>query len=399
MDSLRTLFRIGTGPSSSHTMGPRIAAERFRNRVPGATSFRVTLLGSMAATGKGHLTDEALHQALAPAPVEIVWRPEVVPAFHPNGLRFQALDGEGAVMDEWTVYSVGGGSIAEEGMSFENDDIYPLTSMSEILRWADGAGKKLSDYVFEYEGEDIWRFLEMVWRTMETAIGRGLETEGALPGILRLQRKAATLHARAQDTRGFVGEANLVYAYALAVAEENAAGGVVVTAPTCGSAGVVPAVLKFLRESRNISHERLLRALATAGLVGLIVKTNGSISGAEVGCQGEVGTASAMAAAAAAQILGGSNYQVEYAAEMALEHNLGLTCDPVAGLVQIPCIERNAIAAMKALSCAAFAVLSDGRHRVTFDTAVETMLRTGRDLAASYRETSEGGLAGSVSVS
>jgi len=228
---------------------------------------------------------------------------------------------------------------------------------------------------------------------MKEAIAEGLEQEGVLPGTLKVARKASTYYVKANNVGLVFGQIGLAFAYALAVSEQNASGGKVVTAPTCGSCGVLPAVLMFLQKQYNFSDKRILNALATAGLIGNLIKTNASISGAEVGCQGEIGTACAMAAGAAIQLLGGSPAQIEYAAEMGLEHHLGLTCDPIGGYVQIPCIERNAVAAARALECASYSMFSDGKHRIPFDTVVETMNITGRDLQASYRETSTGGLA------
>ena len=396
MQTIRYLYRIGTGPSSSHTMGPRRAAEKFLKANPESPRYRVTLMGSLAATGKGHLTNVAIQDSFAGKEMELVWKPEIVPAYHPNGMLFESLDQEGNLLSKSMVYSIGGGDLVIEGNEHKYKTIYPLTTMNDILEWAESTGKPLWEYVIEHEGEEIWRYLEEVWETMISAIERGLNHEGVLPGSLKLQRKASSHHARALDSKGILGSINMAYSFALAVSEENASGGTVVTAPTCGASGVLPGVLYFLKETREISRSKIIKALATAALVGNIVKFNGSISGAEVGCQGEVGTACAMSAAAATQILGGTKYQIEYAAEMALEHNLGLTCDPVDGLVQIPCIERNAMATTKSLSCAAYALLSDGRHRVSFDTVVETMLQTGKDLAIGYRETSESGLAEAV---
>lgn len=395
MKSLRELYRIGLGPSSSHTMGPRFAAEAFAPTIAGAAAIRVTLYGSLAATGRGHLTDRVVATPFAPRPVEIVWRPEQVLPLHPNGLRFEALDAAGNVLAERTVYSVGGGALLDDQGRPEGSgpDVYPYGGMDEVLRVTGREGLLLWELVGRHEEASIWPYLGEVWATMKRAIQAGLDTEGRLPGSLNVPRKASAYHARAQNMAGYFGQTALQFAYALAVSEENAAGGEVVTAPTCGACGVLPAVLLFLQQQSKLSEEKMLHALATAGLVGNIVKRNASISGAEVGCQGEVGTACAMAAAAAAQLLGGSVRQIEYAAEMGLEHHLGLTCDPIGGYVQIPCIERNAVAAVRAVDCAAFALLSDGRHIVSFDDVVRTMAETGRDLKSSYRETAEGGLA------
>lgn len=393
MQSIKEIFRIGYGPSSSHTMGPGRAARFFMDGHPGMTRFRVTLYGSLALTGRGHGTDEAIRKVAGDAvEAEIVWQPGESLPRHPNGMRFEALDGE-RVTDSWEVYSVGGGALWDDKGTFDGEEVYPDVKMADVLEWCQREGRSLSEYVEAHEGPGIYDHLERVWRVMQDAIRNGLENEGVLPGTLRLARKAAAYHARARQSAGTLRHMGLVFAAALAVAEENAGGGLVVTAPTCGAAGVVPSVLYFLRQDQDISDHRVLKGLATAGLIGNIVKTHGSISGAEVGCQGELGTACAMAAGAAAQILGGSPMQVEYAAEMGFEHNLGLTCDPVGGYVQIPCIERNAFISQKARECAIYALFSDGRHKVSFDDVVETMMQTGRDMQAKYRETGLGGLA------
>ena len=395
MKSIRELYRIGTGPSSSHTMGPRHASQIFADKNPTAARFEVTLYGSLAATGKGHLTDVAVMDTLSPvAPTEIIWQPSVFLPFHPNGMKFVAFDAAGNEMDNWTVYSIGGGELAEEGARGAlSPDVYNMSTMSDIQKWCEDTGKSYWEYVEECEGPEIWEYLAKVWNTMSSAVERGLDREGVLPGPLSLRRRAATYHVRASGYKSNLQSRGLVFAYALAVSEENASGGEIVTAPTCGSCGVVPAVLYHLKKSRDFSDARIYRALATAGLIGNVVKTNASIAGAEVGCQGEVGVACAMAAAAANQLFGGSPAQIEYAAEMGLEHHLGMTCDPVCGLVQIPCIERNAYAAARALDANLYSAFTDGGHRVSFDRVVEVMKQTGHDLPSIYKETGEGGLA------
>ncbi|MBQ8673094.1 MAG: L-serine ammonia-lyase [Bacteroides sp.] len=397
MKSIKELYRIGTGPSSSHTMGPRKAAEIFLSKHPEAAAFRVTLYGSLAATGKGHMTDVAIIDTLqAKAPVEINWEPKIFLPFHPNGMTFVATDHEGHESTPWTVFSIGGGALAEEstqGSSIETPEVYEMSRMTEILNWCERTGKSYWEYVKECEESDIWDYLQEVWKTMQEAVKRGLDAEGVLPGPLNLRRKASTYYIKACGYKQSLQSRGLVFSYALAVSEENASGGVIVTAPTCGSCGVVPAVLYHLAKSRDFSDMRILRALATAGLIGNIVKQNASISGAEAGCQAEVGTACSMASAAANQLFGGSPAQIEYAAEMGLEHHLGMTCDPVCGLVQIPCIERNAYAAARALDANLYSSFTDGIHRVSFDRAVEVMKETGNDLPSLYKETSEGGLA------
>jgi L-serine dehydratase len=376
-------------------MGPRKAAEMFLERHPEAASFEVTLYGSLAATGRGHMTDVAIIDTLKPhAPVEIVWQPAIFLPFHPNGMTFRSKDAEGTVTDEWTVFSVGGGALAEEGKkNTSTPEIYDMNKMSSILYWCERTGRNYWEYVKQCEEPDIWDYLMEVWQTMREAVERGLDQEGVLPGPLNLRRKASTYFIKANGYRDNLRSRGLVFAYALAVSEENASGGKIVTAPTCGSCGVVPAVLYHLQKSRDFSDVRILRALATAGLVGNIVKHNASISGAEAGCQAEVGVACAMASSAASQLFGGSPAQIEYAAEMSLEHHLGMTCDPVCGLVQIPCIERNAYAAARALDANTYSAFTDGSHRVSFDKVVEVMKQTGHDLPSLYKETSTGGLA------
>lgn len=392
MKSITELFRIGLGPSSSHTMGPRNATEIFLKRHPEAASFEITLFGSLAATGKGHMTDKAILDLIPSA--TILWEPQTFLPFHPNGMCFRSKDQQGKVTDEWTVFSIGGGALAEEGAkSIETRDVYDMDSLTEILKYCEWSGKCYWEYVEECEGPAIWDYLREVWQVMREAVERGIDAEGVLPGPLNLRRKAANYYVRATGYKDNLRTRGLVFAYALAVSEENAAGGRIVTAPTCGSCGVLPGVLYHLWKSKDFSEQRILRALATAGLIGNVVKQNASISGAEVGCQGEVGVACAMAAAAANQLFGGSPAQIEYAAEMGLEHHLGMTCDPVCGMVQIPCIERNAYAAARALDSNIYATFSDGVHRVSFDKVVEVMKQTGHDLPSLYKETAQGGLA------
>ncbi|MDE6556706.1 MAG: L-serine ammonia-lyase [Duncaniella sp.] len=396
MQSIRQLYKIGNGPSSSHTMGPLKAAQEFAAAHPDATRFEVTLYGSLAATGKGHLTDVAILNALRPtAPADIIWEPETVLPFHTNGMKFRALAAEGFELASETVYSIGGGDIVREGESRLDAEahIYPLEKIADIQAWAEKSGRSYWEYVQEYEGSDVWDYLSEVWQVMREAVERGLEAEGVLPGGLGVRRKAVSYYMHACGHTEALRSRGLVYAYALAVSEENASGGKIVTAPTCGSCGVLPGVLYHLFTSKNFSERRILRALATAGLFGAVVKHNASVSGAEVGCQGEVGVACAMAAAAASQLFGGTPAQIEYSAEMGLEHHLGLTCDPVCGLVQIPCIERNAYAAARALDSNLYASFSDGHHSVSFDRIVEVMKQTGHDLPSIYKETAKGGLA------
>jgi len=394
MKSLRELFRIGLGPSSSHTMGPHNAASLWKKTHGEAASFQVSLYGSLCATGKGHLTDKAILDALAPVPTEIFWIREALPE-HPNGMKFEALNSSGNSLDAQVFFSVGGGAVKsrEEMLASRKNEgeTYPLSSMESLLEWRQKTGNPLWKYVEECEDESFDDYLREVWQAMKESIFRGLSSHQAIPGPLHLERKAFRVYQQAKRLEN--KRTSLMAAYALAVSEENASGGRVVTAPTCGSCGVVPALLYYLEQELSLPEEEILHALAVAGLVGNLAKTNASISGAEVGCQGEVGVACAMASAAAAYLLGGTSLHIEYAAEMGLEHHLGLTCDPVAGLVQIPCIERNVMASLRALTCGEYALLTDGKHHVSLDQVILTMNRTGHDLPSIYRETASGGLA------
>ena len=393
MESIRELYRIGHGPSSSHTMGPRKASERFLIKNKNANHFEVILYGSLAATGLGHLTDLAIKDTFKDFQCKIVWQPKIFLPKHPNALKFTAFNSDETVLDEWTAYSVGGGTIIDDETETETIQIYPHKNLLEIMNWCNQNGKQYWEYVEEFEGKEIWNFLDEVWVAMRESIARGLTRDGVLPGILKLPRKAQSYYNKGKHYAAPFKRRAQLFSYALAVSEENAAGGKIVAAPTCGACGVLPAVLEYAGKVYESDKTSILRALATAGLIGNLIKRNASISGAEVGCQGEVGTACAMASAASAQLLGGTIYQIEYSAEMGLEHHLGLTCDPVAGLVQIPCIERNAFAAERAVAHTTYAIISDGRHRISFDEVVETMYKTGIDLQSQYRETSQGGLA------
>jgi L-serine dehydratase len=393
MESIREIYKIGNGPSSSHTMGPSKAASIFKERNPAAAAFHVTLYGSLAATGKGHLTDKAIIESLSPVHVDITWKAsETIPP-HTNGMVFQALDAAGKTLQEWTTFSIGGGDISDSGLRESKNKVYEMSTMKEILEYCENLGCSYWEFVEEREGPGLWDYLGEVWQAMQEAIARGLETEGMFHGGLRVSRRASSFYAMARTFQPALSRRPLVFAYALAVSEENAAGGRVVTAPTCGSCGVIPAVLYLFKTQTEVSEIKLLRALATAGLIGNLIKTNASVAGAEVGCQGEVGSACSMAAAAAAQLLGGSIRQVEYAATIGMEHFLGLTCDPMKGLVQIPCIERNAQGASRALDAAIYARMTDGHHFVPFDKVIRVMKETGHDLPSIYKETAEGGLA------
>jgi L-serine dehydratase len=393
MESIKEIYKIGNGPSSSHTMGPAFASRIFKEKNPGAASVRVTLYGSLAATGKGHLTDKAIIETFDPVKVDIIWEPATFLPQHPNGMKFEALDDDHQTAGEWITFSIGGGDISDNGERERKGSVYKLTTMKETLAWCEKQGCSFWEYVEMQESPDLSDYLSKVWMAMQEAIARGLEAEGMLHGGLRVSRRASSFFIKAQNFQAPINRRPLIYAFALAVSEENAAGGRVVTAPTCGSCGVLPAVLNLFKTDSDYSDARLLRALATAGLVGNLIKTNASIAGAEVGCQGEVGSACSMAAAAAAQLLGGTPRQIEYAASIGMEHFLGLTCDPVKGLVQIPCIERNALAASRALDAATYAMLTDGNHVVSFDRVIRAMKETGHDLPSIYKETAEGGLA------
>ena len=397
MKSLRELYRIGKGPSSSHTMGPNKAAKLFLGKHRDAAAFEVTLYGSLAATGKGHMTDTAIIEVLqAAAPVKINWKPEVFLPFHPNGMKFVSLDAANKPTDEWVVYSIGGGALSEgkgEDDAFNSPEVYEMNTLTEIMKWCEDTGHSYWEYVDICEDSNIWDYLMEAWKAMQAAVERGLNHEGRLPGPLNIARKAPYYYVKASGYKQSLQTRGLVYAYALAVSEENASGGTIVTAPTCGASGVLPAVLYHLSRGHNFNDTRILHAMATAGLIGNIVKQNASISGADVGCQGEVGVACAMASGAACQLFGGSPSQIEYAAEMGLEHHLGMTCDPICGLVQIPCIERNAFAATRALDANLYAAFSDGSHRVSFDRVATVMKQTGHDIPSLYKETGSGGLA------
>lgn len=394
MKSIKSLYKIGLGPSSSHTMGPSFAATEFLKMSPQADFIKVTLFGSLAKTGKGHGTDRAISETLANIPHEIVFDYESKTPIHPNTLEFIAFK-EGKETDKKEFYSIGGGDIQFDGAdSVSPKEVYSEKNFTEIANMCKSRNIRLSDYVFEKEDSDIKQYLMEVWQTMQNAINEGLSKSGTLPGGLSVERKAQFLYNQKHiDESPQTRENRLVCSYAFAVSEQNADCGIIVTAPTCGSCGVLPAVLKYMQDKNNFTDEDIIRALAVAGLIGNIVATNASISGAECGCQAEVGTACSMASAALCELFEMGIDQIEYAAEVAMEHHLGLTCDPVCGLVQIPCIERNAVAAMRAINALSLAKFLYGSRKVSFDVVVETMYQTGKDLSHLYRETSEGGLA------
>ena len=394
MKSIRDIYKIGKGPSSSHTMGPERAAFIFKKEHPDATRIEVTLYGSLAKTGRGHGTDRVIVDTLSPIPVNITWDDRTVDLPHPNTMDFTAYDADGCI-GTMRILSIGGGDIRIVGRpEADPPEVYDENSFAEIAAYCKDHKIRISEYVEQHEGKHIWEFLYTVWNTMCHSIEEGLTVTGVLPGGLNLERKAQMLYnKRHMDEQPPTRENRIVCSYAFAVSEQNACQGTIVTAPTCGSCGTMPAVLKYMQESKHLDDGDILRALAVAGIIGNIVKTNASISGAECGCQAEIGTACAMAAAALAELFEMGIDQIEYAAEVALEHHLGLTCDPIGGLVQIPCIERNAVAAMRAINAVRIANFLTATRKISFDMVVETMYETGKDLNRNYRETSEGGLA------
>ncbi len=394
MQSLKYLYRIGKGPSSSHTMGPITACERFLKDVENADQYKVILYGSLAKTGKGHMTDVAVKQCLGEDKCQVVFDYDTAIDFHPNTLDIIAYK-DGVEIKKQRYYSIGGGEVLLDGeKAREHEEVYSLNSFTEICNYCQENDIRIWQYVEMCEGKEIWDYLSKVWQVMLDAIKRGTNADGILQGGLKTKRKARFLSRQSHIDESEETKMNrLICSYAFAVSEENASGGIIATAPTCGACGVVPAVLKYLQQKRNFSNEEILHALATGGIIGNLIKTNASISGAECGCQAEIGTACAMAAASACELYQLNLDEIEYSAEMSIEHHLGLTCDPVCGLVQIPCIERNAIAAMRALNAVNLADFLADSRKISFDTIVETMYETGRDLKVMYRETAEGGLA------
>lgn len=394
MQSLRELYKIGKGPSSSHTMAPFKASKLFREENPEADSFRAILYGSLAKTGKGHHTDEAILEGFGGIKTELVFDVTTEDLPHENTVDFFAYK-NGEEIGKMRVMSIGGGDFAIEGRPHVvPEEVYKENTFAEIAKYCKKHKIRISDYVYQNEGEEIKEFLADVWAAMKDCINEGLLTDGILDGGLKVERKARFLLDQQHiDESEITYENRMVCAYAFAVGEQNAGGGIVVTAPTCGASSVLPAVLKYMQEKKRFSDRKIIDALAVAGIIGILVKTNASVSGAECGCQAEMGTACSMAAAALAEIFGMRIEQIEYAAEVAMEHHLGLTCDPIAGLVQIPCIERGAIAAMRAINALNLANFLSSTRKISFDLVVETMYETGKDLKFHYRETSEGGLA------
>lgn len=392
MKSLRQLYKIGIGPSSSHTMGPVKATECFLSQYDGYDSYKVTLFGSLAMTGKGHGTDSAIKNAFGKRNVEIVFD-KATKCVHPNTMEFEAF-GNGCETIKMQVFSIGGGDILVAGETFvEGEDVYPLNSFEEIKQYCKQNNLRLWEYAIRCEGEDIAQYMQQIWQVMHKCVKDGLKQDGVLPGGLNVARRAKKLYSVKKDITRHTRRDRIVSAYAFAVGEQNASGGKVVTAPTCGASGVLPAVFTYAKEWQDVTDEQICKALLTAGIVGNVVKTNASISGAECGCQAEIGTACSMAAAGLAELYGMTLDQIEYSAEVALEHQLGLTCDPVCGLVQIPCIERNAVGAMRAINAVSIANFLAESRKISFDTVVRVMYETGRDISENYRETSVGGLA------
>ena len=392
MYSLTEVYKIGRGPSSSHSMGPEYATNDFLKRYPSADRYEVTLYGSLAMTGKGHLTDFAIMSVFKNRRAEVKFDPDKRDLPHPNTMTFTAFSEGGEKIGEVTYLSIGGGNITVLGETRAEESAYPFHNFSEWKGYCHDHKIPLYEAVYRFE-PNIRGYLEKVWLTMQEAVRRGVAAEGVLPGTLHVMRKAKRLSLPVVGELNEEKEKRMIASYAFAVAEENAGGGRIVTAPTCGACGVLPALLVYFKERDNFSDEKIINALAVAGMIGSVIKTNASVSGAEAGCQAEIGTATAMAAAAVATLFDSNSEEVEYAAEIALEHQLGLTCDPVEGYVQIPCIERNAVASMRALDSARVARLLCGTRRISFDLIVRTMYETGKDINARYRETSEGGLA------
>ena len=395
MKSIRDIYKIGKGPSSSHTMGPERATKLFMSRHPEAEAFQVILYGSLSKTGVGHGTDQVIREVLGEYPNEIIFSTEDLPGAHPNTMDFIALK-NGQKIGSLRVESIGGGDIRIAGeKSAAGEEVYIEHSFAEIkdfCKWR--YIEKLSEYVELNEGPEIWDFLMDVWQTMKKAIDEGLAAEGILPGGLNVRRRARELYTTTLAVREpALVEFQQIASYAYAVAEQNASNGTIVTAPTCGACGVLPAVLKYAQETKGYSDAQICRGLAAAGIIGNLTKSNASISGAECGCQAEIGTACSMAAAALAELYMQNLDQVEYAAEVAMEHHLGLTCDPICGLVQIPCIERNAVAALRAMNACNMSYFLTGSRNISYDMVCRAMKETGIHLDHRFRETSEGGLA------
>lgn len=394
MQSLRELYKIGRGPSSSHTMGPEKAIKAIKDRHPSADFFKIELFGSLALTGEGHGTDRVIKETLEPIKCEITFDKKSPCDFHPNTMDVSVYQGEKLLSKE-RIYSIGGGTVVFDGETEKDKkEVYPHNSFTEIAEYCASKNIRIWQYVEEFEGKEIFDYLGDVWECMKNSIREGLTTTGTLPGGLGTQRKAQFLYnQRHIDESAQTRENRLVCSYAFAVSEQNASGGTIVTAPTCGSCGVLPSVLMYYQEKNSLSDEKIVKALATGGIIGNLIKKNASISGAECGCQAEIGSACSMAAGALSELFEMGLSQIEYASEVAMEHHLGLTCDPIGGLVQIPCIERNAVAAMRAINALSLANFLTDSRKISFDMVVKVMYETGKNLLSDYRETASGGLA------
>ena len=394
MESIRELYKVGRGPSSSHTIGPERACIKFAKKNE-ADRYKAVLYGSLAKTGRGHGTDVVIKKTFYPKECVVEFNPIEQGLPHPNTMDLTAYDQNGAVIGESRVLSVGGGSIVIDGQyETQKREVYKERSFTEIAEYCKANDLRLFEYVIKVEGVQIIDYALGIWQTMKDSVKNGLNKSGELPGGLKVKRKAKSLlNNEHVDETPQTKENRIVCAYAFAVGEENACGEKVVTAPTCGAAGVLPAVLLYEQQKNKFSDKKVAEALLTAGLIGNLIKTNASISGAECGCQAEIGSACAMAAGALAELFGLGIDKIEYAAEIAIEHHLGLTCDPICGLVQIPCIERNAVAAMRAINAVNLASFLWDSRKISFDRVVEAMKETGHDLLPPYKETAEGGLA------
>lgn len=394
MESLKELYKIGRGPSSSHTMGPEKACKIFQKHNPEADRFEAILYGSLSKTGVGHGTDKVIKVTFEPTPCDVIFNNDEIELPHPNTMDLIAYK-DGIEIKRIRVLSVGGGKV--EIVGYKNVDppkIYDLSTFSEIAEHCKKNHMRLWQYVEEVEEIEIRDYLLKIWNQMKLSIHIGLETEGVLPGGLNVKRKAKKLYSHQHiDESAQTKENRVVSAYAFAVSEQNADGEIIVTAPTCGSAGVMPSVLYYQQMKRGYTDLEIIRALETGGIIGNLIKTNASISGSECGCQAEIGTACAMASAALGELFGLETDKIEYAAEIAIEHHLGLTCDPICGLVQIPCIERNAVAAMRAINAVSLASFLSDTRKISVDEVIEVMRMTGKDIPGRYRETAEGGLA------
>lgn len=393
MASLCELYKIGRGPSSSHTIGPERACIRFKKEHP-AESYKAILYGSLSKTGKGHGTDYVIKQTFLPLNCEVEFDFDTECTVHPNTMDLIALSGDKEIAKQ-RFYSVGGGSIVADGEALAKSEIiYSLDKFKDIANYCRERGIRIWEYAFEIEGEGFYSYMEKIWEAMKNSMEAGLLDEGILPGGLGVHKKAKQLYNNYKENENReTREDRLVCALAFAVGEQNAAGEKIVTAPTCGAAGVLPSVMLYHKHKKGATDDDIIKALTTAGVIGNLIKHNASISGAECGCQAEIGSACSMAAAALAELYGMDIDKIEYAAEIALEHHLGLTCDPICGLVQIPCIERNAVAAMRAINAANLADLLFDTRKISFDKVVIAMKETGDDMSPAYKETSEAGLA------